>query len=133
MMAFSFPPPAVRPFLSLKSLSLIEWKEGGTYHKFYFMKELSSTWYTMWHIIGEKLEIGAESLKNIFYKSDDNVLRLQEVFKCWIADNGHPNYPLTWDGLFKLLFEMERSTVAEELKRALRGAEHESSHFTPPL
>ncbi len=73
----------------------------------------------MWQSIGYRLELGAAPLENIKQKSDDNVQRCSEVFNCWITSNGHRDYPLTWDGLFELLLDVDRSTAVEKLKQAL--------------
>ena len=79
------------------------------------LKPSSSQWYNAGLLLGLK----ADALENIKQKSSDNAERFVSVLTHWIDSNGHPNYPLTWDGLCELLCDIDRDTAAEELKQAL--------------
>lgn len=43
-----------------------------------------------------------------------------DVFNHWIQNDGHrPNYPLSWQGLYDLLCNIEHRSAAEDMKRKL--------------
>lgn len=41
-----------------------------------------------------------------------------EVIRCWF-DRGSEDYPLSWEGLYELLNDVEYAEVARELKKAV--------------
>lgn len=44
-----------------------------------------------------------------------------EVMEHWLTEGGTHDYPATWEGLYTLLNDSERSVVARDLKRAVDG------------
>ena len=112
-----FPSLPVRP-PSLADLTLLRWedKEGST-HRFRLLKLISDEWWDAGILLG----LPAAELENIKQKTDDNVRRFTLVFTQWIDNDGHPpQYPLSWDGVCELLYDLERDSAAEELKQALK-------------
>ena len=70
---------------------------------------------------GLRLGLNAAELANIKQKTDDNEQRLTLIFTQWIDNDGHPpQYPLSWDGVCELLYDLDRDKAAEELKQALQ-------------
>lgn len=43
----------------------------------------------------------------------------RHVFSQWIANHGHPQYPLTWNGLHELLVNLHMDALAKQLQEAL--------------
>ena len=41
-----------------------------------------------------------------------------EVLTKWL-DNGSPHYPLTWEGVFELLYDLDETELISELENAL--------------
>ena len=56
-----------------------------------------------------------------YRKEENKAKRCERVFRKWIKNNGHPDYPLTWAGLHTLLIDMGRRTAAEKLYEILRN------------
>lgn len=54
---------------------------------------------------------------------ENNTKSCERVFRKWIKNNGHQDYPLTWAGLHTLLIDMGRRTAAEKLFAVLRNDE----------
>ena len=106
-------------FPSLASLRLIKWQdEKGETKRYSLLKTVSSEWQRL----GDLLQLSTDQLKNIKQKSDDNVERCREVFASWIDCEGCPPcYPLTWEGLFELLIDVDRHTAMQQLKQALEN------------
>lgn len=101
---------------SLSTLSLIKWTDNdGKTHKLELFDEICGKW----KCIGIRLGLKSDTLDNYEQKSKDNVERCQNVFTHWINNNGHQDYPLTWDGLHILLCDIGKSSVAETLKEGL--------------
>ena len=99
---------------SRKNISLIEWTdEGGNPRKFKLINKISSEWSDAGTLLGL-----SDELQNIENEGRGNKHRFEEVHKRW-EDNGSSDYPFTWEGLFKLLHDIEKSTAARELREAL--------------
>ena len=100
---------------SHKNLSLIEWTdEGGNLCKFKLIDKISSKWSDAGTLLG----LGDNELQNIGEERTKNKHRFEEVHKHW-EDNGSSDYPFTWEGLFKLLQDIEKSRAARELREFL--------------
>ena len=56
-------------------------------------------------------------------ESGDRVKCCKRVFTYWFEANGHPYYPLTWEGLWKLLHELQEGTTVENVKKVLEKME----------
>ena len=65
------------------------------------------------------LGIGSPKLDNLRSSRADNVSSCRSVFKDWIANEGHPEYPVSWDSICELLNDVQKGEVAKKLKEAL--------------
>ena len=45
-----------------------------------------------------------------------------KMIECWLIQNGTPEYPATWEGLYKLLKDAEFPTKADKLRTAVASA-----------
>lgn len=107
---------ASKPDLSF--LTLFKWKDGqGVVQRLRIIKKVSAEWRELGRLIG----FGAADLRRIDRLEHlDNVECCVDVFNHWIDNDGHPtNYPLTWQGLYDLLCDIEHDTVASYMKMAL--------------
>lgn len=99
---------------SLEKLTLLKWKdEQGTTQRLRLIRELSHEWET----IGTLLHIGTPKLKNLSKKPEHNC---REVFEEWITNHGCDQYPLSWDGISELLYDVENEAAAKKLEEALK-------------
>ena len=97
-------------------LSLYKWKECGKQKKLEIIKNISAQWQTLGFRVGLTLEECDE------IESQDNKIHSKccvRVFSKWIERNGCRDYPLSWQGLYDLLCDIDKDAVAEKLKRAL--------------
>ena len=97
-------------------LLLIKYKEADGKEKNY---RLLQSIQTKWKDIGRHLGIGSAVLNG--YKSQhlgDIEEQCQEVFNHW-RNAGAENYPFTWNGVLKILRDVQMGMVAERLEKAL--------------
>lgn len=96
---------------------LLKWIDHeGQNNQLELLEQISSKWRRVGMLFGEKMA----ALDNCEQKSNDNVDRCARIFSHWIECKGHPNYPLTWDGLSKLLRDIKQETAAARLQEALK-------------
>ena len=68
------------------------------------------------------LGMNLDTIENYRQKTNDNVECFEYIMLDWIKDYAkNEMYPATWRGLLALLFNLERSTAADNLTRALQG------------
>ena len=73
-----------------------------------------------WKDAGDLLELTSARLQGIGSQPQGDVRQCcRGVLIDWIK-NGSPRYPPTWDGLIKLLINLELSSIADTLKLALK-------------
>ncbi len=73
-----------------------------------------------WDDAGDLLELTPVRLRGIDSHCRGDVRQCcREVLIDWIK-NGSPRYAPTWDGLIKLLINLELSSIADTLKLALK-------------
>ncbi len=73
-----------------------------------------------WEEVGDLLELTPARLQGIDGQRRGEVRRCcRDVLMDWIR-NGSLRYPPTWDGLIKLLINLELSSIADTLKLALK-------------
>ncbi len=73
-----------------------------------------------WEEVRDLLELTPARLQSIDSQRRGEVRRCcRDVLMDWIK-NGSPRYPPTWDGLIKLLINLELSSIADTLKLALK-------------
>ena len=79
--------------------------------------QLTSKLETVWRDIGSRLGIEQDQLDSIRDRRKKNSVALRTVFKMWFDNAGSlPNatlYPLSWQGLYNLLWNVGRSTDAD--------------------
>ena len=98
-------------------LLLIKYKEAGGKGKKEY--RLLQNIQMKWKDIGRRLGIGSAVLTG--YESrhrGDIVEQCQEVFSHW-RNAGAENYPFTWNGVLKILRDVEMGKVADRLEKAL--------------
>ncbi len=73
-----------------------------------------------WNDAGDLLELTPDRLQGIDSQRRGDVRQCcRDVLIDWTKD-GSPYYPPTWDGLIKLLINLELSSIADTLKLALK-------------
>ena len=103
--------------LSLQYLSLLKWKdECGKEQRLRLVEKVSCKWLEF----GLAVRVDMNCLKSWErqYREDANRCWL-EVMGHWLNAGGTDNYPTTWEGLCKLLTDMDYGTVSSLLKEAL--------------
>ena len=86
-----------------------------------------------WRYIGQLLGQSMGELDGYWERSPDYSTCCSRVFDCWINNNGHPSYPLSWEGLYKLLRDIKHGRVANELKKALASMKRINFKSSPLL
>lgn len=102
----------------LEVLTLITWRDGhGKDQRLEILKTVSARWRDVGVLLGQKL-----SELDGYQRMENNDIGgcCTRVFSHWIDDNGHsPKYPLSWEGLERLLRDIEHGGAADNLKNAL--------------
>ena len=101
--------------LTINKLSLIKWMDQDkNKQKFRLVRKISDKWFDAGLLVG----VPTTALESYSQRFVDNNKRCIQVLSDWI-NNGHPDYPPTWAGLYNLLCDIEKGTVAQELKKVL--------------
>lgn len=100
--------------VTLKSLNLIKWKR----EQFRLVERVSA----QWNRFGIQLGIQADLLEGWKHQY------LGDATKCWIKVMGHwlgqggsSEYPPSWEGVYKLLEDVQYVAVASELKQFIEN------------
>lgn len=102
----------------MKYLAKITWKEGGKEKTFELGKKISSKW----RDIGIMLDIEGDMLDDWHTQCQGKGgLCWEKVMRAWLNGKGANEYPVTWDGVFKILKDLECSQIATGLKEAVDG------------
>ena len=103
--------------LSLNSLSLLKWKdEHGKEQRLRLVEEVSCKWLEFGLAVGVKMD-RLEAWEKQYCKDASRCWL--EVMKRWLNAGGTGDYPTTWEGLCKLLTDMDYGKVSSLLKEAL--------------
>lgn len=78
------------------------------------LKKVSSQWRTIGIRTGQADDLDNFERQAMF----DNNISCQRVFKAWIDNGGHRNYPLTWQGLYDLLCDIDHRGIANAMADA---------------
>lgn len=107
---------------SLSKLTLFKWtSSSGEVKKLTIIERISLSWRSVGLLIG----LNMSELDTIQQKTlNDNHQSCQRVFSKWFDNNGHPSYPITWEGVQELLRDVKMETVAKDLKEALGHPAH---------
>lgn len=89
--------------------------EGGQTHKLQILDVIGSAW----HDAALSIGLGNDAREDYAQKYPSNKDRMIQVLKKWIEVDGTGDYPMSWEGLIELLKDIEQTTVAEDLKKAL--------------
>ena len=74
-----------------------------------------------WHEVGRLLGMGAAELSAISLKNREKPEPCcTDVVTKWLEDDS-PRYPLTWEGVFELLDDIDEAKLASELQNALHS------------
>ena len=105
--------------LSLRFLKLFKWKDGsGAEQKLKIVEEISSKWQDLAILLGLSMSQidGIQKMQSVM-EAEQCCLR---VFDHWISNNGEfTDYPITWNGLHKLLEDVGHRAVARRMKTAV--------------
>ena len=83
---------------------------------------LRQTLASRWSNVAKLIGLSDSKIANIQKNNRDVEDCIDEVMKCWIEDA--PNlscYKCTWDGMCKLLVDLELSSQSEVLKEAIKA------------
>ena len=106
----------LEPKLTLKNLTLLKSRDGK--QKFKLVKRVKSKYKELGIRIGltrnylDSMDECWDSLKSV----------CEVVMKEWLDGQGQEIYPVTWEGLYRLLTDIGCAQVAEELKAAVKAA-----------
>lgn len=96
--------------VSLRSLNLIKWKET----KFRLVNNVSSRWRSF----GTRLDMPYNLLDAWWKECLGNSARCwNKVMGYWLDGGGTSDYPITWEGLYELLDDVEYSEITKDLKK----------------
>lgn len=115
--------------VKLGTLTLLKWKKDDECEKmFRLVNEVSMKWREIGYLLGKN----ANQLDAI----DTACLKVASECWCrvmtdWLENNGTPNYPASWKGLFTLLRDVGKYKVAKELESALFSVA--SANLVPSL
>ena len=109
------------PF-SLANLLLMKWKDvDGNEHTFSLLDKVSSEWQR----VGIMLGITMNKLKGWDRQHfRDVTMCWGELMEHWKNSGGTSNYPPSWDGLYKLLCDIQYSKIAENMKKAVNQVQN---------
>ena len=108
----------------LKHLLLIKWESEGAEHSYRLVNNVSSKWQKF----GLMIDLTKNQMKN-WAKETDNEECWERVMEAWLEGQGQDEYPLTWEGLFKLLKDVEFQGVVPALKRAVESAASQGTYI----
>ena len=103
---------------TLSNLTLIKWTdERGETQRIRIIEETSMKWRKM----GSILNISPPKLSGFQEQyHHDNEICCQEVLCSWLDGKGSSQYPVTWDGLYELLDDVEFGALVEKLSTTLK-------------
>ena len=109
---------------TLKNLQLIRWQdENGELKKF----RLKTLICNEWKVIGDLVEVPNSILESWGTKyREDSLQCIKRVLSHWL-DHPTEEYPASWEGLYRLLEDIECSDVAKTLKQCVDASVHVSS------
>ena len=103
---------------NMANLRLFKWQDttSGETKRFHLKSRIAHKWRDIGDLVTtfEQLEVWSSDLK-------DSKRCCEAVLNHWL-NHPPPGYPPTWEGLFELLEDSELSTIAADLKAALKDA-----------
>jgi sarcosine oxidase delta subunit len=113
------------------NLRCITYKDDtGETHDFKLIEKVSDKWLKA----GMLLRLSKSTLDKYSDKAEkDNIKICEYVFSKWVKRGGHEDYPLTWQGLYTLLIDMGRRTVADKLYKVLKTRETKEDKYVDTM
>ena len=104
------------------TLTLLKWRDSeGKLQRFYLVNKVSSRWMTF----GYRFDREPDELEALEDEYSRNAKRCWcKVMQLWLGEGGTSEYPTTWEGMVVVLEDVEFSSVARELERALDSVIH---------
>ena len=103
----------------MKYFLLIKYKDGDEHKKFELVDRVSS----FWQKIGYRIGLTWNTLEDYKREALANQVRCWEkVMQEWLDGQGSLHYSVTWKGLYKLLGDIDKPKIAQELKEAVEKA-----------
>lgn len=107
----------------MRKLNILKWRDdNGRKETFRLIEEISTEWKNIGLILGLKTNL----LDEFEEQHHGNVKTCwTKVMECWLNGDGgdfEDEYPATWEGLYTLLDDAQRSTVSGQLKEAVARA-----------
>ena len=104
--------------LCLKSLTLLCWKDkDGKLQRFRLRDKIHSHW----EDIGIRLGLTLNEMDAWQQECLGKVARCcTKVFEHWLTSGGTEDYAATWEGLYRLLEDIDCATIAEDLKNIVQ-------------
>ena len=103
---------------SMKHLYLIQWESEGAEQDFRLVNRVSSKWKQF----GRRINLEEDLMTTWDRQVRGNAEECWDmVMQRWLKGERH-NYPLTWEGLFKLLKDVAFQGVVPDLKHAVESA-----------
>ena len=82
------------------------------------MAQLDSNWYDLGLLLGQPPE-ELDRYRVLALTEASKYPCCQRVFSEWIKNSENTKYPLTWAGVYELLRDMDRASLATKLQEAL--------------
>lgn len=99
----------------MKYLRLIKYGK----HRFELVKKVS----TKWRELGLLVELESNTLDEYWSQSQSSAsLCWERVMQVWLDGQGEEDYPVTWEGLCRMLRDIRCPHVADELMEAVDKA-----------
>ena len=117
--------------VSLETLTLLKWRgQDEREQTFRLVSKVSLRWMEF----GLRVKIERDLLKSWCKKfQGDSVDCWCEVMEHWINTDGKGcDYPVTWDGLYSMLDDLEYCQVARDLKTAITACSASQAHPLDP-
>ena len=75
-----------------------------------------------WRRIGKRIGLTLNNLDAIERDRRRVEACWEDVMQKWLDGQGQEIYPITWEGLYRLLTDIDSSQVAQELRAAVEAA-----------
>ena len=104
---------------TLKNLQLIRWQdENGELKKFRLRRSICNKW----QIVGDLISVDVSILESWGTKyRGDSLQCIKRVLSHWL-DHPTEEYPASWEGMYRLLEDIECSNVAKKLRQCVNDA-----------
>lgn len=109
----------------MKYLHLISWKEDQHVHKFELVNRVSAKW----REFGIQLGLQTNTLDGYSKETLKVTECWEKVMQNWLDGQGAENYPVKWEGLYRLLEDVGVPQVAIDFEKAVEKARKQDSNM----